>query len=249
MKPREALGHLPKDLREELLQAFTKIVTNFREDRWEPSELNGGKMCEIVYSILEGYVSGSYPQKSYKPKNMVDACNSLSEKPATFPRSVRIQIPRMLIALYEVRNNRGVGHVGGDVDPNRMDATLVLYKAKWIMAELVRVFHNLSTKEASRVVDVLIEREVPFIWKINGKKRILKKGLSMKEKTLLLLYSEDHPLSETDLVSWLEHSNVAVYRRDVLTPGHKDRLWEYDREGRDVFLSPLGNQYVESSLV
>lgn len=47
---------------------------------------------------------------------MVDACERLEQAPASkFPRSVRIQIPRVLIAFYEIRNNRGVGHVGGDV--------------------------------------------------------------------------------------------------------------------------------------
>ena len=33
--------------------------------------------------------------------------------------SVRIQISRMIVALYEVRNNRNVGHVGSEVDPNQ----------------------------------------------------------------------------------------------------------------------------------
>ena len=74
-----------------------------------------------------------------------------------FPRSVRIQIPRSLIALYEVRNNRGVGHVGGDVDPNPMDARIVLKMARWVVAELVRVSHGLDTAEAKGVVEHLIE--------------------------------------------------------------------------------------------
>jgi len=60
------------------------------------------------------------------------------------PRSFQILIPRLLPALYEIRNNRGVGHVGGDVDPNYMDATMVVGAVKWIMGELTRVFHSVS---------------------------------------------------------------------------------------------------------
>jgi hypothetical protein len=41
-----------------------------------------------------------------------------------------------------------------------MDATVVLYTSKWIMAELVRLLHTLSTEEATAIVDGLIEREV-----------------------------------------------------------------------------------------
>src|SRR5688572_15532360 len=120
------LAGLPTTLRAELLRAFAEIERNYRERRWEPSELNGGKLCEIVYTILRGFVDGHYPAHASKPANMVDACRSLEQTAATFPRAVRIQIPRVLIALYEVRNNRGVGHVGGDVSPNAMDASFVL---------------------------------------------------------------------------------------------------------------------------
>lgn len=249
MEPEEALGQLPVSLRKELLLAFDKIVNNFREGRWEPSELNGGKLCEVVYSILNGYVSGSYPPKSTKPQNMVDSCQSLSSASASSPRSVRIQIPRILMALYEVRNNRGVGHVGGEVDPNQMDATIVLYLSKWIMAELVRIFHSIDIGEAAAVVEMLTAKEIPTIWSVNNKKRVLNNALSMKEKTLLLLYSANNRISEKDLVSWTEHTNLAVYRRDVLVPGHKKRLWEYNKTDKSVTLSPLGIEYTESNLL
>jgi len=59
-----------------------------------------------------------------------------------------VLIPRLLPVLYEIRNNRGVGHVGGDVDPNHMDAEAVQAMASWVMAELVRIFHGVKTEEA-----------------------------------------------------------------------------------------------------
>ena len=129
------LLEIPKAHRKELLKAFQNIVRNFREERWEPSELNGGKFCEVVFSILEGYTTGKYSTRPQKPNNMIDACRKLEQADKnSFCRSVRIQIPRMLVALYEVRNNRGVGHVGSDIDPNHMDALAVLNISKWILA-------------------------------------------------------------------------------------------------------------------
>ncbi len=244
----QALGGLPTTLRDELLTAFNEIVTNYRESKWEPSELNGGKLCEVVYTILKGYTEGNYPAYSSKPSNMVDACKSLEKAGPNFPRSVKIQVPRMLTALYEVRNNRGVGHVGGEVDPNHMDATVVLSMSKWILAELVRIFHNVDTKIATEIVELLTEREIPMIWLVNGKKRVLKTGLSMKDKTLVLLYSE--PLvDELTLFGWVEHTNSAVYRRDILVKGHKNKLWEYDKVSKTITLSPVGSDYVERELL
>jgi hypothetical protein len=243
------LGQLPSSLRDELLKVFNEIISNFREGRWEPSELNGGKLCEVVYTILKGHVESSYPQRSSKPTNMVAACQNLANAPQVFPRSVRIQVPRILIALYEVRNNRGVGHVGGEVDPNHMDALLIVHFSKWIMAELVRIFHNVDVNTATTTVEALTERDIPLIWHVNGRKRVLNNKLSMKAKTLLLLYSTIGSVDETDLVNWTEHTNIAVYRRDILVKGHRDNLWEYDRITKKVTLSPLGANYVENHLL
>lgn len=243
------LGALPASLRDELLAAFGQIVKNFRERRWEPAELNGGKLCEVVHAILRGYIDGKYPTRAKKPRNMVDACKKLEQDGAAAPRSIQIQIPRMLVALYEIRNNRNVGHVGGDVDPNHMDAVCVLQMSKWIVAELVRVLHNVDTDTATEIVDTLVERETPLIWEVNGRKRVLDTSLKMKPKTLLLLYASNGAVQDRDLVSWLEYSNASVYRRDVLRPAHKARLIEYDERTGTVHLSPRGVAYVEDELL
>ncbi len=248
--PASILAAIPPTLREELLAAFGEITRNYRERRWEPSELNGGKFCEVAYSILRGYVDGAYPPSATKPANMLDACKALEQADSSlFPRSVRIQIPRMIVALYEVRNNRGVGHVGGDVDPNAMDATCVLYMAKWILAELVRLFHNLATSAAESAVESIVERALPQVWQIGKKLRVLDTSLSMKNKTLLLLYHSTGPLRESDLVDWVEHSNPSAYRRDVLRPLHTAKLIEYDTKDRVVHISPLGIAAVEDSIL
>ncbi|MYB39949.1 hypothetical protein F4X86_01470 [Candidatus Saccharibacteria bacterium] len=249
MHVQDALGVLPDALREELLVSFNRITTNYREGRWEPAELNAGKLSEIVYAILEGYVAQSYPLRAIKPTNMVDACKRLEHAGSSVPRTVRIQMPRVLVALYEIRNHRGVSHIGGDVNPNQMDATMVLYASKWLIAELVRLLHNVEMHEAGAIVEELTTKETPLVWSVNGRKRILNTKLSMKQKTLLLLYSESQPVDESVLFDWIEHSNRAAFRRDVLARGHKSRLWEYDRSSSTVTLSPVGKSEVEAKML
>jgi len=247
--PKALLNNIPKGLREPLFAAFQSIEKNYREKRWEPSELNGGKLCEVVYTILKGHVDGEFPSKPSKPRNMLDACKNLEQSDAkAFSRSVRIQIPRMVIALYEIRNNRGVGHVGGDVGPNHMDGVVVVNMAKWVFAELIRLFHGVSTEEAAAAVDSIIEREIPLVWDVGDVKRILNPGLSMKDKMLALLYTCVGPVKESDLVRWTEHSNGAVFRRDVLKKAHKAKLIEYDAQKKEAHISPLGEQYVEANI-
>lgn len=151
----------------------------------------------------------------------------------------------MIVALYEIRNNRGVGHAGGDVDPNELDATAVVYMSKWLLAELVRVLHTLSTTEATEVVEALIKRQVPVVWASGAKKRVLRTGLTWKQNTLLLLLAETGDVAEADLLCWTEHKSLPVYRRDVLRPGHRARLWEYDEAARTVHLLTPGIEAAE----
>lgn len=244
----DAFGALPPTLRDELLGAFNQIVKNYRERRWEPSELNGGKLCEVAYSIARGHVDGAYPKKATKPRNMVDACKAL-EGGTRAERSMRIQIPRMITALYEVRNNRNVGHVGGDVDPNHMDALVVLQMAKWIVAEFVRVLHDVNVDDAAETVEGLVERETPIIWDVNGTKRVLDTSLTMRDKALVLLHATDGAVSERDLVAWVEHTNASVFRRDILRKAHKARLVEYNAGLGTVTISPRGIELVEDQIL
>ncbi len=246
--PQQAFAPLPAGLRDDLLRAFEEIVRNFAEGRWEPSELNGGKLAEAAYTVCEGLVTRAMPQSASKPRNMVDACKRL-EGPPPPPRSIRIQIPRMLVALYEVRNNRNVGHVGGDVDPSHMDALCVLQMSKWVMAELIRVLHQLPVDDAEELVDALVEREIPLVWKVGSKKRVLDPKMRHRDKTLLLLHATTGPVQEAELRDWVEAKNSTDYRRDILMPLHKEKLIEYDRAARLVMISPTGVASVEERLI
>lgn len=243
--PKSAFAALPPMLAQDLLGAYAEIVTNYAEHRWEPAELNGGKLCEAVYSIVEGYLSGTYPTRASKPQNMPAACLALEKTYPKASRSPRIQIPRMIVALYEIRNNRGVGHAGGDVNPNQMDATAVLYMSKWLMAELVRLLHGLTTDQASEVVEALVERQISLVWKWGEKRRVLRTGLTQKQQVLLLLAGVTEA-TEAELVAWLEHKRPNDLRKAVLRPMHKDKLVDSDETTKVIRLLPPGVHAAET---
>lgn len=245
--PAEVLAGIPSGLRDPLVEEFNKIVRNFREGRWEPAALNGGKFAEVVYTILRGHVDGVFPSAPSKPPNMVDACRAL-ERATAFPRSVRIQVPRMLVALYEIRNNRNVGHVGADVDPNGMDASVVVAKAKWILAELIRVFHATTPQAASQAVGLLTERTIPLLWNVGGKVRVLDEKLTAHDKVLAVLYGLSGAVRVSYLAESIEYGNLSRFRTSILKGAHRAGLVNFDRNADTVELSPLGARYVETNI-
>jgi len=247
------LAGLPAELRDPLLSHYREIGANFIERRWEPSELRGGKFCEVVYCILEGAITGHFPMKPSKPNDMVKACRSLEGFPANpdrvGDRSLRILIPRVLLPLYEIRNNRNVGHVGGDVDPNFLDATAVYGMASWILAELVRIFHGVSTQDAQKAVDALVEYKVPLVWEIDELKRVQDAAMSTRDQTLLLLHANRNWVADKDLASWVEYSTVSMFRTRVLVPLHEQRLVEFDRANSRAHISPQGSKFVSDRIL
>lgn len=250
---KQLLSGIPDGLREPLLKTYKEVASNYVERRWKAAELDGGWFCEIVYTILDGALSGKYASSPSKPKNMVDACKALEKYPADPNRvgdnSLRKLIPKVLLPLYEIRNNRGVGHVGGDVDPSFMDATAVYNMSSWVLAELIRIFHAVTTEEAQGIVDSLVERKIPLVWEVGGVKRVLEPSMNKKDQTLVLLYGSPAWIAEDDLMKSVEYSTQAMYRKRVLNPLHTERKIEYDSANGRVHISPTGSKDVENRIL
>lgn len=242
----QALRALPDLLRDALLDEYRQIVQNFLERRWSPSELSGGRISEIVYCIVLGYGQNKYPAALEKPANMVDACKKL-ENVTTVPRSFQILIPRLLPALYEIRNNRGVGHIGGDVNPNHMDASAVLAVVNWIMSELVRVFHSSTTDEAQQLVDALSEYRTPLIWQSGDRKLVLDTTLSLKEQVLALLASSPGEVTVDAVFAWTEYGNRGYFNR-LISDLHKKRLAVKSKDETRIQILPAGSSVVKDLL-
>lgn len=252
LDPSKLLATVPAGLRDPLLETYREIASNFAEHRWSPSELEGGKFCEVVYWICHGFITGTFVASPTKPGNMIADCRRLETNSPTGKsgdHSLRILIPRMLPALYDIRNNRGVGHVGGDVNPNFMDASAVYGMASWILAELVRVFHNVKPDEAQAAVNGLVERKTPLIWSAGTAKRVLDTDMTAVDQTLLLLHQANGWMAEADLFHSVEYSNASLYRSNILARLHKARKIEYDKAGKRVHISPTGSAYVEETII
>lgn len=238
------LSVIPDGLKKPLLEEYNSIIQNYLERRWTSSELSGGKFCEIVFSILDGHAKGVYATAPFKPSNFVDACKKL-ENNSHVPRSFQILIPRMLPSLYEIRNNRNVGHVGGDVDSNHMDSLAVVSMSGWVLGELIRVFHNVSVSDAQKTVDFITDRKIPLVWVSGDVKRILNPSTSLKDQILLLIGSQSSKTKAKDLNDWIEYKDKAYFMK-TLRQLHKARLINLSKDESEMEILPPGTKHVET---
>jgi len=246
---RTALGDLPNDLREALLEQYAGLKRAYREGQFDVAGLRAGKFCEVMLRVLQHQLGVAAIPLTDRITNFTDNARQLEKLPAgSGPESLRVILPRAIEFLYTLRNKRAIGHVGGDVDANAVDAAEIAVGADWVLAELIRVVHSLPLKAAQQLVDALAQRDLPAVWRVGVIKRVLPK-LKYPDQVLLLLHSEIGPLTFKQLLEWTEHSNVTLFRRDVVRRLHKARLVEFDASSETVTISPLGARRVESVLL
>lgn len=233
------LSAIPEHLENALTSEFQDLQRNYREHRWRASELAGGRFCEIVYSILKGTVDGNYPAAPYKPSDFRGSCRQL-ENQSSLGQGLRFLVVSLLPVLYEVRNNRGVGHVGGDVDSNSIDSLAVLSQASWIFAELVRHYNNIPLAAAQGIVDRLAEYPSPLVFVDGDYRRVLRPGLRLQDEVALLLASaHDRTATVAELSQWCGQPNK-TYIRKVLAQLDEARLVRFVRQSDNATLLPPG---------
>ncbi len=225
----------PLELVEKLLSSYKDIEKNYQLSNWKSSELDAGHFVEIVLRIIEHKLLGSHTPLSTSFGSFNQGVLSKFEN-ATGHESYRMLIPRTLFSVYCIRNKRGVGHIG-EVSPNELDATYILYAAKWVMAELVRLCSTLSPEEAGALIHQIIERQVEAIWDDGETFMILDSKLRASDKILLVLYKKDN-IIDSDIQKSVEYQNKSAFNK-ILISLKKERLIDY-RDDKRCKISPLG---------
>jgi hypothetical protein len=234
-------------LKDSLVNEFQQALDEYRAGDWEKVGLKAGKFCEIAYCICAGHAEGAFPTSATKPSDFKTSCLSLEQHNKAKGRSLCIQVPRILIGLYELRNNRAIGHVSGDVSPNHMDAEFFLRGIKWVMAEFARFFSQLPLDESHALVEAVTARTFPIVWSSGEIRRILEPAKTASQKVLILLYAEGKPVNASMLQTWAEYKNGTDFKRKVLRELHKKALIHFDELKGIVEILPPGHNLVETS--
>jgi hypothetical protein len=244
---KDTLEEIPAAIRDPLIEEFTQALDEYRAGDWEKVGLKAGKFCEIAYCICEGYATGAYANAPSKPSNFPQACRNLEQHNGTKGKSLCMQVPKVLAALYELRNNRAIGHVSAEVSPNHMDAEFFLRGLKWVMGELVRNFSQLALAESHAVVEAVTARTFQIVWSNGDIRRVLEPAKTASQKVLILLYAEGKPVSVAMLQSWVEYKNGSEFKRKVIRDLHKRALVQFDETAAVVQILPPGEAHVERS--
>lgn len=178
---------VPQALVDELTDAFSEARRNHYLGGHRLAEVEGGRFCEAAYRILEHIVKGSYTPLGRRLDVMSLTQHLANQPTGSVSDSIRLHMPRALRVIYDVRSNRDAAHLCDGIDPNIQDSSLVIACLNWVMAELVRLHHNIEADAAAALIDQLVKRTVPVIQNFDGVPRVLR-DLPAGDTCLLLLY-------------------------------------------------------------
>lgn len=225
----------PLELVNVLISTYNDIQTNYRIEKWKPTELDAGHFVEAVRRLLEHELFGNYTALEHSLGSFNQQVLNKFEG-ATGDEVFRILIPRVLFSIYCIRNKRGVGHISS-ISPNKLDATYILNSTKWVLAELVRIAASSTPNDAYELTDAILERQIDLIWDDGESFMILNGKLKTEEKILICLYKNDRTDIEI-LQGWIGYKNKTNFRK--LTEKLKTKNLIDITSNRVCKLSPLG---------
>jgi hypothetical protein len=236
---------LDPTLVDELLDAYEEAKSNYYLGGLRLSAVEGGRFCEAAFRLLQQRAFGKFDPlgKQLKAETVTQ---SLANLPGgSQPDSVRLHIPRALRVVYDVRNNRDAAHLADGIDPNVQDATLVVGVLDWVLAEFVRLHHNVTANEAQRMVDDVVTRQAPVVQDFDGFLKVLRADLTAGPRCLVLLYQRGNNGATFDELSdWAKPAMRRNLRR-TLGGLAEDKSWIH-QAGDRYTITRSGQREVEA---
>lgn len=228
----------------ELLNSYEDAKRNFYLGGLRLSAVEGGRFCEAAFRVLEELTGRPVTPlgKQLDTEKLINTLSNLNS--ASFPDAVRLHIPRSLRVVYDIRNKRDAAHLADEIDPNLQDATLVISALDWVLAEFIRLAHNVSPNEASRLVDSIVARAAPMVQEFDGFLKILSPSLGASDFALVLLYHREAAGATFDEIKrWVRPKMRANLNRTLDGLVNAKDLVHFD--GTRYKITRLGEQDVE----
>lgn len=226
----------PTELVDSMLTSYENALAEYKKEHWQYFGNEIGQFVEVARRMIEYQLDNRYTPLADKLSNFNERILTAWENyDSKFSEVYRIVIPRCLYLMYCLRNKRGMIHKS-HIDPNRMDASVLLSNTKWVLAEIFRQVSTMSFEETEEIVNSIMCKESSIVWDTGNCLRILDTKMSCKNKVLCLLYMKDGQ-SDADLQKSTEYKNTTEFKR-VLKALHKEKLIEYTDS--KCILSPTG---------
>lgn len=221
------------------LTHFTNAVNDFGQGDWEDSIAKTGKFVEAILKAIATHCGVPFESgRKFKADSVMKALGQLPH--GSYDDSLRLLIPRACRLIYDIASNRGARHDSDEVDPNSMDANVVMPVSAWIVAEAIRYAQKgaIDPSEARDLVESLVEKKYPVLEEIEGRIYLHAKKKSAVDVALVVL-ARRHPkrIGRSELIDIVKRNGFSVANAKVAV-GRIGKFVDDDGNGELRLLTP-----------
>lgn len=230
---------LHEDSVERLIDHYQRTQVNLSMKNYESVGNNVGNFCENAANLVLSSMGEPIRPRITIGKFVKQSVNG--QLNTSVPKSLRVFIPNMIRAAYDIRNTRDTVHINLTTAVNHADAQTASEICSWILAELLRIHGDSDDMdELAKMIDEVVTPDIPFLDKRGGPPLIMREGLSIRNESLIHLYfSENQELNAEELVSRIPGSTSKRVKGSLAQMKQK-RLVRYFPETGEAILTHKG---------
>lgn len=221
------------------LTHFTNAVNDFGQGDWEDGIGKTGKFVEAILKVVATHCEVPFESgRKFKADRVMNALGQLAD--GSYDDSLRLLIPRACRVIYDIASNRGARHDPDEIDPNSMDANVVMPVSAWILAEAIRYAQKgaVDPSQAKDLVESLVEKKYPVVEDVQGRIYLHAKKKSAVDVGLVIL-ARRYPrrVSRDDLIAAIKRNGFTLENAKVAA-GRVAKFVDDDETGQLRLLAP-----------
>jgi hypothetical protein len=232
-------------LAQQLIDESVSLEEAFLLKKWKYTELDGGRFAEVAARIVYAVDSGNVSLT----KSVDDCLKYIDNQqvPHYFPEPQgAIHLSKVMRAIYKLRSQRGAVHVSATYTANEIDSRLVIECARWVFAEVLRIFVVSDREKVADIVRKLARFPQPLIRTIENVPLLQSISFTAEEEILAHLHNCGGGMSVTELVAVIPKDGSGVRRAATkLTSGQVRQA--VMRDGR-LHITDLGITRIEEKI-
>lgn len=232
-----------------VVTSYVEMQQRFLAGDWQPTELDGGRLCEAVSRACYQLDSGTVTH-SQLPKEL---CEKIEDEQGLRPHSLDIKdrhhICRAIGLVYKFRSDRGSVHISPKYTADFMDSMLTVHAGKWIFAEFLRIAWTQDKDLIAETIAQIVQLEYSLIHELEGVPLVLDERVSAPEEILLLLnHAEGHKLLRYDLEMLAKNNTEKSVNVALSRLSKANEIRDTARAG-EVALTPKGQKRVIEKII
>jgi hypothetical protein len=168
---------------------FQAMTAQYQSASWEDTIQATGKFIEATMKAIWLHSGNTLPRA--RKFGVGETILALQRMPASnLDDAIRLTVPRACEFIYDIASNRGARHDPDEVDPNEIDAAIVVAACSWILAEMLRYSQGgaANSLRIAAILSSLSQRRYPQVEVVDGRPYFHIPNLSARKVALLSLW-------------------------------------------------------------